>query len=330
MARLASVLALAGLALAAPLGLLGCPSNACFLEVCSGGNCRCSISSCGEGAAYDTKQRRCRCVKGYFDLAGQCLDQRQANAYCGPGYSYAPPAPGWGGGCVQLTCQAGDRLDLKTGWCIPKEQLAQQAGVSLGKGETLGCKAGEALVVEGGAAACVPADQSCAKDEYWTGQGCAKEPTCPTGQRFDRGQARCIAYASGGDELVVDVHTWAQSTFGPNGGSGTPSFCSTLAKKPLSFGLSSGSSTIVRVKVDLSFPSSEVARGVAQSNAVYDLSGNVVPPAGQQEVASAVDASFRALVAGGGRANATQTSTTVKCGIVHGGKPIVVPESGGF
>jgi hypothetical protein len=330
MGRFHQLLAVAVLSSSAPVALLGCPAGACFLEVCSGGSCRCSISSCGEGAAFDTKQRRCRCVKGYFDLAGQCLDQLQANAYCGAGYSYAPPAQGWAGGCVELTCRPGDKLDLKTGWCISKDELAKQAGVSLGQGQTLGCTAGEVLVVEGGSAACVPAEQSCAKDEYWAGQSCVKEPTCATGQKFDRAQARCVAYAQGGEEHVVDVHTWVASTYGPNGGTGAASFCSTLAKKPLSFGLSAGSSTIVRVKIDLAFPANEVARGVAQSSAVYDFSGNAVPPAGASEVASAVDSSFKALVSGGGRANAQQTTTTVRCGIVHGSKPVVVPESGGF
>src|SRR5688500_357070 len=84
--------------------LAGCPANQCFLEICTGKNCRCSISSCQEGAGYDTKQDRCRCLRGFFDVAGQCLTQQQANSYCGPGYAWGG-VPGQRGGCQKLQCK---------------------------------------------------------------------------------------------------------------------------------------------------------------------------------------------------------------------------------
>jgi hypothetical protein len=311
---------------------LGCPSNACFLEVCVSGKCRCSISSCQEGAEYDTRQDRCKCSPGRFDIAGQCLTQVQANAYCGRGYAWFGQ-PGGKGGCQKLRCRPGDKLDDKTGWCIPKEQLAKQAGVQLGQGQTLGCPAGQVLVVDGGLTACVPAAQSCAKDEVYNGQACQKTGQCPTGQVLDPAQGRCVPFAtpSGGDEIVVDVTTWAMTTYGPPNGPGAPSFCSQLAKRPHSFGISAGVTAAVRVTVMLSFPNAEVAKGQAQSAAVFAVSGNPVPPSGAQEVQSAVLGSFTPLVAGGGRASTLAVTTTVQCTVTNASTPVVVnEESGGF
>ncbi len=326
--RLAVLLAFALLAFLAPT--VGCPANQCFLEICHGASCRCSISSCPDGAGYDTKQDRCRCLRGYFDIAGQCLTQQRANAYCGPGYAWLIQ-PGGRGGCQKLSCRPGDKLDERTGWCIPKEQLAQQAGVSLGQGQTLGCPAGQVLVVDGGKSACVPAAQSCAKDEVWNGQACAKTAQCPTGQAFDPSSGRCVPFAQsgGGDELQVDVQTWAHSTYGPPNGPGTPAFCSSFAKKPLSFGVSPGVTAAVRVTIFLTFPGSEVAKGQSASSAVFDVSNNPVPASGAEEVQAAVLSSFQALVAGGGRANTPGAQTTVRCLVTNASAPVVVPETGG-
>ncbi len=326
-------LALVGMAAvtATVVPLTGCPANQCFLEICTGKNCRCSISSCPEGAGYDTKQDRCRCLRGHYDISGQCLTQWQANAYCGKGYAWVG-TPDGRGGCQKLACRPGDKMDEKTGWCIPKDQLAQQAGVQLGQGQTLGCPAGQVLVVDGGKSACVPASQSCAKDEVWNGQACVKTTQCPTGQAFDPAQGRCVPFAQSGgsSELVVDVQSWTQSNFGPNGGNGTPAFCSSLAKKPHSFGISQGVTAAVRISIQLSFPSNEVTKGQAQSVAVFDASGNPVPPSGAQEVQMAVQQQFAPLVGGGGRASAAGAGTTVKCLIANASAPVVVPETGGF
>ena len=328
--RPAALLALAGLALTF-VPLFGCPANQCFLKICTNGNCRCSISSCPEGAGYDTSQNKCRCLRGYFDIGGQCLTQQQATQYCGPGYAWFGNVSTGTGGCQKLQCRPGDKLDEKTGWCIPKDQLAQQAGVQLGQGQTLGCPAGQVLVVDGGQSACVPAAQACAKDEVWNGQACQKTGQCPTGQQLDPALGRCVPYAQGGgdDELVVDVQTWTASTYGPPNGSGNPAFCASFAKKPLSFGISPGVTAAVRVTVQLTFPGSEVAKGQAQSFAVFDASGNAVPASGAEAVQSAVLSSFLPLVGGGGRASAPGATTTVKCLVTNASAPVVVPETGG-
>src|SRR5689334_4095011 len=101
-------------AVGAPLFAAGCPENACFLKICQNGQCRCSISSCGDGAAYDTKQGRCRCLKGFIPLAGQCMTPAQANTYCGIGHHFE------NGGCAVNQCGPSDELDQSTGLCVPQ------------------------------------------------------------------------------------------------------------------------------------------------------------------------------------------------------------------
>ncbi len=155
-----------GVGAALGLGSAGCPANFCFLKVCDGrGECSCPLSTCADGAGFDTTQNRCRCLRGFFEVAGHCLDQQHANAYCGKGYGFE------NGGCLKLACKTGDTLDATTGLCVPKEQLAAQSGVQVGQGQKVGCPAGDTLVVDNGIGACVPAGQACARDETWNGQG---------------------------------------------------------------------------------------------------------------------------------------------------------------
>ena len=303
----------------------GCPDNFCFLKVCNGrGECSCPVSSCSDGAGFDTTQNRCRCLAGFFEVAGHCLDQNHANAYCGRGYGWANT------GCVKLTCKPGDSLDSTTGMCVPKDQVAAQAGVQVGQGQTIGCTQGNVLVVDNGKSACVPAAQSCAKDETWNGQACQKTASCPTGSAWDAARGQCVPFSqSGSSGAAVDVVTWAQTNYGANGGPGSPSFCSTFATKPWSFGISDGQTAVIRVAISLSFPGQDVAKGQLSTQAVYDYSGGAVPPQGTAAVQSGAQSSFGALVAGGGKANQTQVQTTVKCPVVNASKPQVVPATGG-
>ena len=316
-----------------PLSLSGCPANSCFLQICEGRNCKCSISSCQDGAEYNLKRKRCVCSAGHFDVAGQCLDQAEANAYCGVGYGWLIAPGKKRGGCVKLQCRPGDTLDETSGLCIPKDQVAAQSGVQLGQGQTIGCQPPEVLVVSQGVAACVPAAQSCAKDETWNGAQCVKSGECTTGEQFDPAYGRCVPYASGGggNEYTVNVQQWAYSTYGAPNGAGSPSFCSSISKKPLAFGVSTGAGSLVRVSINLAFPGGEVAKGAATSVTVYDTSGNPVPPAGAAEAQTSVLSLFSPLVAGGGRASSETASTIVKCSVINGSKPTSVPTvAGGF
>ena len=320
---------LTALAAALSVTALGCPSNTCFLKVCRGANCRCSISSCGDGAAFDTKQNRCRCLKGFIALAGQCLTPEQADAYCGVGHHFE------NGGCVLNRCASGDELDVSTGLCIPRDrvnQVATQIGVEVGANQKLGCPPGQKLILDGQAAACVPLAQTCARDETWNGQACVKVLACPTGSVWDATLAQCVVFAqgSGSDELTVNVQQWATANYGPNGGAGVPAFCGMFAKKPLSFGVGEGSSAIVRVSIGMSFPDLEVAKGALQATAVFDASGGAVPAKGAAEVDRAAQTVFTTLLLGGGRASAATAGTVVKCAVVNAAKPQPVPATGGL
>jgi hypothetical protein len=318
-AAAALLVALAGAATLLP----GCPANSCFLKICEGKKCRCSISSCTDGAAYDVKQNRCRCTKGYFSVGGQCLSQQKANAYCGPAYTWVQ-----GRGCAKNSCRPGDFLDESNGWCIPKDAVAKNVPA----GQTLGCKAGEILVVEAGQAACVPAAQSCARDEAWNGAQCVKVTECPTGAAWDEALKQCVTYAKGGgsDEAQVDVQQWVYSNFGPPNGPGAPGFCSSFARKPWAFGITPGNTVQLRVTVQAAFPDREVARGQGTNQTVFAASGNPVPPRGQQEIDAAIRTHMDALVSGGGRASAPSAQTTVTCTVTNASAPEPVPATGGF
>ncbi len=329
--RIGSLFAVVALSLGAPLVLTGCPENACFLKICNGPNCRCSISGCGEGAAFDTRSNRCRCTVGHLSVAGQCLTPQEANSYCGLAHHWE------NGGCALDRCRPGDELDLSTGLCIPRDQVNQVGagiGVQVNQGQQLGCPAGQKLIIDGKTAACVPLSQTCARDETWTGQACAKVVQCPTGAIWDANLGQCAQYAQGasGDGLKVNVGQWATSNFGPQGGPGTPAFCGSFSKKPWSFGVTEGSSVMVRVQVNLSFPDGEIAKGVAQTVTAFDNSGNPVPAKGAAEVDASAKSTLAPLVQGGGKASAGTATTTVKCPVVNAAKPqsVPVPVTGGI
>lgn len=318
-----------GLLALASTVLVGCPENICFLKICQGEDCRCSISSCGDGADFDTDQNRCRCLKGYLAVAGQCLTPQAANTYCGLGRHFEND------GCAPDRCRPGDEIDQSTGGCVPHEQVnevAKNLGVAVGAGEKLGCPPGQQLIVDGQTAACVPLSQTCARDETWTGQACAKVGRCPTGSIWDPALAQCVQYAqgSGSSELTVNVAQWAFANYGPNGGPGTSGFCGAFTRKPFNFGLREGASAYVRIAVNLSFPDGQIARGAVQAVTVFDASGNPVPPRGAAEVDGAARNIFGTLVLGGGRASAPTASTTVKCAVVNAAKPLAVPAAGGL
>jgi hypothetical protein len=309
----------------------GCWPNPCLVQICDGPYCRCAVSACGEGASYDRRTGRCRCRQGRVLFGGHCLSPRVADAYCGAGYRWQ------GGGCTPVAvCRPGDELDHATGMCIPHEQVNQVAsnmGINVGPGQKLGCPEGQKLVIDGQAAACVPLEQTCARDETWNGSACAKTVnTCPEGSSWDATQQQCVAFAkeSPSEGLAVDVAQWAVSRFGRDGGDGQPAFCNAFAKKPWSFAVNDGSSAAVRIAVTLSFPESQIARGVVETRAVFAASGNPVPPKGAAEIDAAAKAVAAPLLEQGGRAAAPSTTTTVRCIVTNAGRPLAVPATGGL
>jgi hypothetical protein len=308
----------------------GCFRNTCLLTVCDGPYCRCSLATCGEGASFDARIGRCRCLPGRALIGGHCLDQNVADTYCGRGYHWQNR------GCYHDECRPGDEIDHATGLCIPHEQVNQVAsnlGISVGPGQKLGCPAGQKLVIDGPSAACVPLEQTCARDETWNGQACAKVVTnCPEGSAFDAGQGKCVVFAkeSPSEVLAVNVGQWAFANYGPDGASGAPAFCNAFARKPWSFGVNEGSSAVVKIAVTLLFPETQIARGSVQTRASFGASGNPVPPKGAAEVDAAARAVLAPLVQQGGRAAAGSVTTTVKCLIANAARPQAIPATGGL
>jgi hypothetical protein len=320
------------LLLAASAPVAGCASSTCFLKTCDDdGNCKCSVSNCGDGSSFDFKTQRCKCDQGNVSVQGQCMAPDDANAFCGQTQHWE------GTGCVSNGCRPGDELDQSTGKCIPHEQVnalaAQSLGVQVGQGQKLGCPDGQKLIVDGPNAACVPLAQTCAHDEAWNGQACVKTAQCSAGSSWDAAQGQCVVFAKPSgttEEKKVDVAQWAQTNFGVNGGPGTAAFCGAFAKKPYLFGINAGASATIRATLNLAFEGGDVAKGNVSAQAVFDSSAAAVPPRGVAEIEASAKALLAALVKGGGKSATPTATTTVKCAIVSAAKPVAVPATGGL
>ncbi len=311
------------LATAFSLLVIGCPKNMCFLQVCTNGECKCHVSTCMEGADFNVSANQCVCVAGRIPLEGQCLTAAAADAYCGKGSRYEKD------GCKRIECAEKQELDEESGQCVALDQIASKAGVEVGEKEKLGCPAGEKLVVESGTAACVPLEQTCARDESWNGSQCTKTQACPAGAKWDEGQSKCVQYASTGDDApVVDVAQWASSSFGPNGGRGKSGFCNQFARMPWRFNVPQGQTAIIEVALQLSFPGSEVGKSTVQATPKYVGVGIPVPGKGVSSVQSAADSILATLQQGGGKASAESATTTVRCPVVNAAPPQAVPSGG--
>jgi hypothetical protein len=235
-----------------------------------------------------------------------------------------------------MQCRPGDELDHASGMCIPREQVNQVAsnmGVSVGKGQKLGCPEGQKLVIDGPSAACVPLAQTCARDETFDGKACVKTQTaCPNGSAWDAAQGRCVEFVqqTPSEGVAVNVRQWALASYGVDGANGKESFCNAFAKKPWSFGVNDASTAMVRVAVTASFPEGQIARGSVQTTATFAGSGHPVPPKAAAEVQAAAVAVLAPLVEQGGRATANSVTTTVRCAVVNAARPLAVPATGGL
>lgn len=324
MSRLGRLITLAAVTLVAPPALVGCPKNTCFLKVCTNGKCSCPVSSCVDGAEYDTGRNTCVCSASRIPLAGQCLTQQAANAYCGKGNAYGK------NGCEAIQCLAGHAYDEASNRCVAESEVASRVGVAVGEGEKLGCPPGSKLVVEGSSAACVPLESSCAADEQWDGTRCTKMGTCGAGASWDPEKGACVQFAVGADDTtVVDVASWTASNYGQDGGRGQSSFCNKFARKPWRFGVPQGQTATVEIHLSLAFPERVVANSRVGSAASFVGVNAPMPAGGSEAVQSAAEEILTALKQGGGRANNTETETRVRCAVRNASKPVAVPATGG-
>jgi hypothetical protein len=312
---------LVAMSMAAAPHVAGCSANLCFLQV----NGRCTLSSCGAGQYFDNQRHTCVCEQGRFAIDGACLAQAEANQSCGRGAVFTPQ------GCQPLTCVPGFVVDLDRDACVAKADIDRAAGAA--NGQTLACAQGTVLEVSGGIASCVPVAQSCQRDESWNGQACAKLPSCPTGFDVDPSSMRCVQVsappASQGDSATLDTNAWARVNLGEPGGQGAPQLCAGLARRPLSFGILAGGSARVIATVSLGFADGTTGSATAQTAGVIEASNQPVLPRGAQDLQAAVDASLASLRAQKAKPAPTSLTTVVRCTIVNGAPPAIVPSTGG-
>jgi hypothetical protein len=311
--------------------LAGCPSGMCLVKVCKGNppSCSCSWSTCPSGASFDTNRNNCVCQTGRVSIGGSCLTLAEANEYCGKASHYERY------GCVRTVCPAGQEISQETGQCLAKQQVdqvAQNMGVQIGQNQKLGCPTGLVLVVEGpNGASCVPPSAACSRDEVWNGKACAKTQACPPGSIFDASRNACIAYSAGEDnkEYTSDLNQWTLSSYGPDGGSGAPAFCTGFNGKPLAFGVLPGGSIRVRVAITVQAPEKQIAQAQVTTAGVVDATGAPVTAKGAAEIQKAAQDILSALVRQGGKANQPSAGTRVNCLITNAAAPTAVPATGG-
>lgn len=250
---LAYRLVLGAASIASLLILNGCPKGQCFIkfqETDSAGNVKsnkCLLDSCPTNASF-AEGAGCGCNAGFVTVGGACLTQAEANKSCGAGNQFA------NGGCVAITCPAGQVLNASTGACESKkasdQAVAANAGVTLKEGQTVGCPAGYTYVVNGTEGACVPNELTCASGTKWDGKQCVSV-ACAAGTVFDATTGQCVKLATTGDEKTFSVAAKLKAALGPD-------FCAPHAKNPSGFNVQPGSSLTIKVTVSVNVPGQQL------------------------------------------------------------------------
>lgn len=248
------------------LTLAGCPKGQCFLrfqETDSAGNVKsnkCLLDTCPTNASFH-EGSGCACDATFVTVGGACLTEAEANKSCGTGNKFA------NGGCVAITCPAGQVLNAQTGACESKkasdQAVAANAGVTLKEGQSVGCPAGYTYVVNGTEGACVPNELTCATGTKWDGSKCVAMQ-CPAGTAFDASTGQCVKLATTGDEKTFSVVAKLKSALGPD-------FCAPHAKNPSGFNVQPGASLTIKVTVAVDVPNMQLE----QTNLVSVRTTNV-------------------------------------------------------
>ncbi len=321
-------LALALLAVAA-----GCNTNmnsgSLFAERCVVYfNGKCHMSTCGSGQTFNVQKNACECEANRLSVDGACLTSVEAKQFCGKGAYWGPK------GCQPIECRTGEILDLESEKCVSKEQVDKQAGVAPGK--TLACGKSTVLTLSEGKGSCVPVDQSCTRDEFFdtSTNACTKLPSCAIGSVFDLATRSCVQVVaqqadSKDKRATINVTQWSQSTYGPDGGQGSPGLCGPLARKPLAFGVMPGGSVRLVINLTLGFPNSLSDAAIVGAPTKLEASGQMVGARGAQEVQATADGLLNSLRVQKVHTTAGQVSLSVKCLIVNGEAPQTVPTTGG-
>ncbi len=252
--------------------LAGCPAGKCFMRFQKVENGKvvsdeCVIDSCPKNATYTEAKKGCDCAQGFVTLAGACVTAAEATASCGQGYQYA------NGGCVAVTCPAGQVMNAQTGACQSKQQtdqaVAQQAGVTLKEGQSVGCPAGYTYTVNGNEGACVPNELTCSAGTHFQNGACVAI-TCPAGQVFDAKANGCVKLSATNDKNF-SVQAKLSSAMGPD-------FCAPHAKNPGGFNVQPGQTQTIKIFVQVNVPNGDIEKTELVKVRVTNVGGAELTP----------------------------------------------------
>ena len=322
--RLIGVVSFLGLATT----LSGCPQGQCWVRLkqvdASGKETNsCLVDSCPKNAKF-VEGAGCGCNAGFVTLGGACVTEAEANQYCGAGNRFA------NGGCVALTCPAGQVLNAQSGACESRaasdQAVAKGAGVDLGKGQSVGCPSGFTYVVNGTDGACVPNELTCGAGTKFENGTCVTV-ACAAGTVFDAASGQCVKLATAGDEKTFSVQAKLKAALGPD-------FCAPHAKNPGSFKVQPGQSMTIKVAVNVAVPGNVIENATASSVRTTNLGGAELTPAMYPGVANVnkqveeqVIKSIRAL---GGKSIEGAASGEVTCVIKRAPIQVVETHGGGI
>jgi hypothetical protein len=253
---------------------------------------------------------------------------RETAASCGAG---ARPAAR--GACEPIPCAPGEAIDYGLGTCVSTKalrEIAEHQGTTLYDDEELTCPDDQRLLVSGAAALCVPAEVTCVRGTRWVtaARACVPWGPCEPGAMRDppRGVCLRVVTARGGDgsKDVVDVGTWSRLAFGSDGGPGSSTLCSALARNPNAFGLAVQGSATINVEIELSFPDNDVSQVAVRSRATSE-SGSTNASTAVSALDAAVLPIVQHLGALGGTSSAAAVHTSVRCTVRNSARPRAAP-----
>lgn len=319
--RLFGAISLLGLATM----LTACPKGQCWVRLkqvdASGKETNsCLVDSCPKNSSF-TEGTGCGCNAGFVTLGGACVTEAEANQHCGTGNRYA------NGGCVAITCPAGQILNAQTGGCESRaavdQAVAASAGVTLKEGQSVGCPSGYTYVVNGKEGACVPNESTCGAGTKYENGACVAV-ACAAGTVFDAATGQCVKLATTSDDKTFSVQAKLKAALGPD-------FCAPHAKNPASFNVQPGQSLTIKIAVTVNVPGNDIEKTVATSVRTTNVGGAELTPQmfpGVTKINKQVDdqviKSIRAL---GGKSVEANASSEVTCVIKRA--PIAVVETHG-
>jgi hypothetical protein len=138
-----------------------------------------------------------------------------------------------------------------------------------------------------------------------------------------------VQFATTSNQYTVDLATWVRTSYGPDGGEGTSTFCGAFNKHPIAFAVPAKATMRVRIAIRVDVPGGEVTSATVATVPTKDTGGQPVSTKGAAEVQQAAQTTLASLVAGGGKSSAETAGTTVTCTIVNSSAPSAVTVSGG-